>query len=204
MNKSWLLWAQRIQAIAQAGLEYSRDSYDRERFQQLRGLAVEIVSEYTGIGEERVADLFANESGYQTPKVDVRAVVQSDGRLLFVKEADGKWALPGGWAEPHLSLKENVAKEVLEESGMTVEVSEVIAILDRNRYLDDNYPYSVYKVFVGCRFLGGRFERNIETSAAQFFHEREVPELSVTRNTERQVEMCFEYINGKYDGVIFD
>ena len=113
MKQQWLAWAQQLQAIAHAGLEYSKDKFDLERFAQIRELSVEILSSYTEVGTRKLTELFANETGYQTPKVDTRAVVPRDGKLLFVHESDdGKWALPGGWAEIQLSVKENVEKEV--------------------------------------------------------------------------------------------
>jgi ADP-ribose pyrophosphatase YjhB (NUDIX family) len=204
MQEKWLAWAQEIQSIAQAGLEYTRDPFDRERFERLRNLSVQIVSEYTGISDEKVRDLFAGETGYQTPKVDVRAVVHKEGKLLFVKELDNKWALPGGWAEPNLSLRENVSREVLEEAGVSVEPLRVLAILDRNKHTEDTYPYSVYKIFVQCRYLDGQFESNIETSDAGFFARDNIPELSIIRNTARQIDLCFESISGGSHEAIFD
>jgi len=191
-KQQWLTWAQEIQSIGQAGVEYSPDEFDRERFKRLRSLAAEIISQYADISIEKATDLFAGENGYQTPKVDVRAVVPQDDRILLVKENDNKWALPGGWAEPNLSLRENVAKEVMEEAGVTIEPQAVIAILDRNRHTDDNYPYSVYKIFVRCTYLGGQFEHNIETSDAKFFSRTEIPELSITRTTMNQLLLCFD------------
>lgn len=204
MNERWYEWAQTIQSIAQAGLEYSRDPFDRDRFQQLRQLSVEIVAEHTELTTETVTGLFANETGYQTPKVDVRAAVPNEGTVLFVQEIDGKWALPGGWAEPMLSLKENARKEVLEESGLRVEPASIIAILDRNRHVDDDYPYSVYKVFIACKLLGGNFVPNLETNDARFFGRHEIPELSQTRTTLAQVMMCFDHLERNDGAVIFD
>jgi ADP-ribose pyrophosphatase YjhB (NUDIX family) len=204
VDKKWYSWAQTIQSIAQAGLEYSRDPYDRERFRQLRRLSVEIVSEYTELTTQKVTELFANETGYQTPKVDVRAVVQHGGKLLLVQENDEKWSLPGGWAEPNLSVRQNAEREVLEESGFKVEASRLVAVLDRNRHVDDEFPYSVYKIFVECTYLEGEFSSNIETSDARFFSREEIPELSTTRTTMAQVQMCFDHLAGKHPGVLFD
>ncbi len=205
MKQQWLAWAQQLQSIAQAGLEYSKDKFDLERFAKVRELSVEILNSYTGIDTRRLTDLFANETGYQTPKVDTRAAVPKGDKLLFVRESDdGKWALPGGWAEIQLSLKENVEKEVREESGITAEAHRLIAVLDRNRYTDDDYPYSVYKIFVECRAVGGSFKPNTETTDARFFGEGELPELSALRNTESQVAMCFAFLRGTERQVVFD
>lgn len=112
MEPKWLSWAKQLQSIAQAGLAYSKDKYDIERFQQIRDLAAEILNEYTGIDTEKVKRLFCNENGYQTPKVDIRGVVFKDDKILLVKESlDGCWSIPGGWAEVNLSIKENVVVE---------------------------------------------------------------------------------------------
>ena len=205
MKQQWLAWAGQLQSIAQAGLEYSKDKFDLERFAKVRELSIEILNSYTEVGTRKLTDLFANETGYQTPKVDTRAVVPRGNQLLFVQESDdGKWALPGGWAEIQLSLKENVEKEVREESGIIAEAQRLIAVLDRNRYTDDDYPYSVYKIFVECRTVGGSFQPNTETMDARFFGENELPELSALRNTESQVAMCFEFLRGTERQVVFD
>ena len=204
MRSKWLEWAQQILSIAQAGLEYCINPFDLERYEKLRKLSAEIVASYANIDTQKAEQLFASDKGYQTPKVDVRAIVHDRGKLLLVKEEDDKWALPGGWAEPNLSLRENVIKEVLEESGMTVQPRKVVAILDRNRYVDDQYPYSVYKIFVKCDLLGGEFKKNVETKAAAFFHEHEIPELSRKRNTIEQIRMCFRHIHSEEEGFEFD
>jgi len=134
MQERWLDWAIRLQAIAQGGLFYSKDKYDLERFQQIRDLAAEIISEHTDLEMDKVRDLFCCEKGYQTPKVDVRAVIIENDRILMVKEQiDGKWSLPGGWAEVDLSLGENVMKEVKEEAGLDVAVQRLLAVLDARK-----------------------------------------------------------------------
>ena len=205
MNPKWLTWAQKMQSIAQAGIEYSQDDYDIERFEQLSEIAVEILHEYTELDSEKIQDLFANEEGYRTPKIDVRAIVPNRDRILLVQEKlDGKWALPGGWAEIDLSLKENVEKEVFEEAGITTDAREVVAILDRSKQISDPYPYSVYKIFVLCKGIDGEFRANVETTTASFFKESEIPELSETRNTIEQIEMCFIYLQSDNRLAVFD
>lgn len=184
MEEKWLSWAKKIQSIAQAGLEYSKDKYDIERFQQLRQLSKEIMSQYTDIEEEKIQDSFCNEKGYQTPKVDVRAVVFKDNKILMAKEViDGCWSLPGGWAEVDLSVKENAIKETKEETGMDVEPKRIIAVLDRNKNNPGLCPYGIYKIFVLCDLKGGNFVKNIETAEMGFFPLSNLPNLSSGRNT---------------------
>ena len=128
----WLKWAMELQAIAQAGLEYSKDVFDLERFEMIRELSVEIMEEYTDVEPEKLRELFANETGYATPKVDVRGIVFSEGKILLEKEkADGKWALPGGWGDIGYSPSEVAVKEVWEESGYVVEAKRLIAVIDK-------------------------------------------------------------------------
>lgn len=126
MEPFWLEVAKRIQAISQSGLAYCKDPFDIERFQELREISARMISDYTDTNMKKVKELFLNETGYQTPKIDVRAVVLKNNTILLVKEkSDGKWSLPGGWAEPGLSLGENIVKEVKEESGYHVEAERI-------------------------------------------------------------------------------
>lgn len=193
MEKKWLKWAKELQSIAQAGLEYSKDKYDIERFEMIRNISIDILSEYTEMEYDKVRDLFANEKGYQTPKVDIRAAIFRDNKILMVKEKiDGKWSLPGGWADIGISVYDNIMKESMEESGAKVKPKRVIAILDRNKHLKDEYPYSVYKIFVECDYIQGQYEKNIETEEADFFTLDNLPELSTGRNTKEHISMCFE------------
>lgn len=193
MEPKWLSWAKQLQAIAQSGLTYSKDKFDIERFQQIRNLSVEILNEYTEISTEKIKDLFCNETGYQTPKVDIRGVVFNGDKILLVKESiDGCWSMPGGWAEFNLSIKENVIKEVREESGLNVVPKRLIAVLDRNKHNEPVTPYGIYKIFVLCDFIDGVFEKNIETEESGFFSLEDLPPLSLGRNTKKQIEMCFE------------
>src|SRR5690242_12160345 len=129
---SWLAQVRRIAAVAQTGLEYTRDPYDRERYELLRALAAEMLAEKLQIAAEPVAALLELEQGYATPKVDVRAAVFRDEKLLLVRErSDGGWTLPGGWADVGETPAESVVKEVREEAGYDVRAVRLLAFLDR-------------------------------------------------------------------------
>lgn len=190
----WLRWAQRIQAIAQIGLTYTRDPYDKERYEELRGLAVEIAAAHLGEPEEKVSVTFASESGYATPKVDVRAVVFRDGKLLLVQERqDGRWSLPGGWADIGESPGEMAVREVREETGYEVRPTKLLAVLDKAKH---GHPPSLeytYKLFIRCDFLGGEAATSIETGAVGFFGRDEIPPLSTHRVTANQIRRMFEH-----------
>lgn len=127
MNDRLLDYAIRIQSIAQAGLQYGKDKYDRERYAELREIAAEMISAKTDISMEKVRDLFCNETGYQTPKIDTRAAVFIDGKILLVHENNGTWCLPGGWCDVDQSIASNTEKEVREEAGFTVTAQRLIA-----------------------------------------------------------------------------
>lgn len=199
MTIKWLAWAKEMQAISQAGLEYTRDVYDKERFEQLRELSIQIMQEYTEPGEEKIRTLFASETGYQTPKVDVRGVIFQDGKLLLVKEkADGAWALPGGWADIGLSPAEVVVKEVKEEAGYDVRAGRLLAVLDKKFHNHPPSAFHVYKMFIQCDITGGAAGVGTETSAVGFFPQDELPPLSEERNTKEQLKRIFEFENNPH------
>jgi ADP-ribose pyrophosphatase YjhB (NUDIX family) len=192
---NWLRWTQRIQAIAQTGLTYAADPFDRERYEQLRALAVEIGSTHLDKPSAEVARLIASETGYPTPKVDVRAAVFSTrGELLFVREtSDGRWTLPGGWADGGHTPAEVAVKETREESGYQVRAVKLIAALDRDRQGHPPLAWPVYKLFFRCELLGGAPANSHETTDATFFSRDKIPPLSTGRILPTQVERMFRH-----------
>ncbi len=194
MTRQWIDFAARLQALAQAGLNYSKDKFERERFTEIRAISAEMMAHYSETDMEKVLTLFTNENGYQTPKVDVRGVVFAQGRLLMVQEAsDACWSLPGGWADIGYSLAENVVKEVFEEAGITVAPKKLLAVLDKKKHGHPPAPYHIYKVFIECEWLGGHLCAGLETKAAAFFARDGLPELSARRITKEQIELLFAF-----------
>jgi ADP-ribose pyrophosphatase YjhB (NUDIX family) len=191
----WLDWAIELSAIAQNGLTFSENTYDRERYQRIRELSAEIMARGSDSPYERVLDLLSHDTGYTTPKVDVRGVAFREGKILLVKElADGMWTLPGGWADPLESAAESVVREVREESGFESRATKVLAIYDRSKHPHTPlFPHHVYKIFVRCELTGGAPADSSETSSATFFAENEIPPLSRTRVTEFQIARMFEH-----------
>ena len=187
----WTDWARELQALAQAGLEYSKDPFDRERFQRIREISAEMVSEGTGLPLERVKDLFCGESGYQTPKLVVRAAVIREEQILLVQERNGLWALPGGWVDEDQSIASNTVKEVREEAGLQVRPLRLIAVQDRDRHHPTPYIYGVCQLFVLCEALGGAFVPNIETLGSGWFSPDRLPPLDLDKTTPEQVALCF-------------
>lgn len=204
LKEPWLKWAIEIQSIAQCGLAYTKDMYDKERYEQLRNIAVEMLSYKTDISVDKIKTLFCNESGYQTPKLDTRAVIFEDEKILLVREKNGLWSLPGGWVDVLESIESNTIKEVKEESGLDVITKRVIAIQDRNKHNKPLYPYGVCKVFVECEVIGGEFIKNIETTEIKYFSIENLPNLCEAKTTSKQIEMCFEAKNNQNWNVVFD
>ena len=204
-KEKWIEWATEIQAIGQTGLEYCKDVYDKERYERLREIASEIMEQYTQIPTDQIKDLFCNEKGYQTPKVDVRAVIVKDHKILLIKQKEEQeWAIPGGWADFNLSVKENVAKEAKEEAGLIVNPYKIIAIQDRRKHNKPVLAYTIYKIFVLCEVIEGKFEENSETEESEFFELEKLPKLSIDRNTKEQIAMCIEAAENEDWMTIFD
>ena len=205
MNDQWIDFAMRIQSIAQAGLQYGKDMYDRERYEELRKIAAEMMSAKTDIPVEKIYDLFCNETGYQTPKVDTRAAVFVDGKILLVHENNGTWSLPGGWCDVDQSVASNTEKEVYEEAGCNVRAQKIIAIQDWRKHNVVNYAYGVLKVFVLCQYEHGEFAQNIETTEIGFFDRNTIPEnLAVEKTTKAQILMCFDAFENPNLPTLFD
>lgn len=175
MNDRILDWAMKIQSIAQTGLAYCRDEFDRERYTELRELSAEMLAERTELPVGRV------------------------------RERDGRWALPGGWCDVDRSVAENTVKEALEETGLTVEAERLIAVQDWRRHNACNYIYGIIKIFVLCRAIGGEFAQNIETTETAYFSAEELPEqLAVEKTSREQALMCLDAAAGRLPGVLFD
>lgn len=191
---AWSAWAQKLQAIAQTGLAYSKDAYDIERYRQLRDIAVSIVCDQTAASEEQVRTEFALGSGYPTPKVDVRAVVFEKASILLVRErAEGLWSLPGGWADIGQSLGEAAVRETLEETGYRVRPVKLLAVFDKAKHPHPPSLDYVYKCFVSCELEGGEPRVSHETDAVQFFLKTSLPHLDTRRVTASQVLRMFEH-----------
>jgi ADP-ribose pyrophosphatase YjhB (NUDIX family) len=205
MSHKWLEWAKRIQSISQAGLAFSEDVYDIERFEELRDISAEIMAEYTETEMAKVKELFTNETGYQTPKADVRGVVFQDDKILMVKEKiDDSWSLPGGFCDIGFSSAENAVKEIKEESGFKVVPGKLIAVLDTNKHAHPPLPYQYYKIFIHCEIVGGQASHGVETKGVQFFPESQLPPLSTKRNTESQIRMLFDFLRNPNKRAIID
>lgn len=203
--EKWLKWAMEIQSLAQSGLAYTDNVYDVERYERLREISAEILEEKSSISLEKVKNLFCNETGYQTPKIDTRAVIFKDNKILLTHENNGTWSLPGGWCDVLETVKSNTIKEVKEETGLDIEAIKIIAVQDRNKHNKPIYAYGICKIFVLCNIIGGEFKDNIETTEIDYFPLDDLPSnLAEEKTNKEQIEMCFKAYNDENWEVQFD
>ena len=190
----WTL-ARKLQALAQTGLTYAINDYDRERYQEVSAIAAEMMAMQSGTPVETFQHLFAAQEGYATPKVDVRAGVFREGKILLVREtADGLWTLPGGWADVNDLPSAAVERETLEESGFIVKATKLAAVCDRATHPHvPPMPFHIYKLFFLCELRGGNPRTSKETLAVDFFAPDNLPPLSTTRVLARQILRLFEH-----------
>jgi len=198
-------WAVELQAMAQTALYYCKDKFDIERFQRIRDISAEMMSFKTDLPIEKIKNLFCGDEGYQTPKIDTRGAVFDGEKILLVQESDGRWTLPGGWCELNQSPAEGIAKEVFEEAGLKVSVDKLVAVHDRNKRNAQTYIFGVAKFFFLCSNLGGEFQKNIETVAAKYFAEDELPtDLANEKCTAEQIKLCFKAHRAEVWETVFD
>lgn len=196
MEPNWLRWAKQLAALAQNGLTYSDNEYEIDRYKRIRQIAAEMMSAGFDLEAKAFVELFAQERGYATPKVDVRGAVFRDDKILLVREKlDGGWTLPGGWADPCQSPSEAVAREVFEEAGFEVRVTKLAAVYDRSKHPHKPpMPFHLYKLFFLCEITGGAAAESYETTGVDFFAEDNIPqELSISRTLPFQIARMFEH-----------
>lgn len=195
MEPNWLSYVKRVQALALNGLTYTTNGYDLERYEELKQISFQLLAELTETELPKIQDFFTAETGYQTPKIDIRAVIIQDGKILMVREkTDNCWSLPGGWADVGYSPGEVAAKEVWEEAGLKVKPTRLLGVLDKKCHPHPPSPFHIYKIFIQCEITGGILQPGMETSDVGFFTKDNLPELSTDRITESQINLILEHI----------
>lgn len=202
----WLHWVQSLQALAQSGLTYSQNPFDIERYEAIRAIAAEIGAEYSQVEFSVVENLFKAQEGYTTPKLDVRGVVAQNGKVLLVRELldDGRWTLPGGWADIHESPSRAVEREVWEESGYEVKATKLLAVLDRDSHPHTPAPFDAWKLVFLCTVVGGKASTSIETGEGIFFAREEIHDLSLARITPDEIDLVFQHLQNPESPTTFD
>ena len=191
-----LQWARKVQAIAQNGLEFTKDPFDRERFEQLQQLVATILSSEVGISSGQLQGLWVGDEGYATPKVDVRGAAFDQDKVLLVRErSDGKWTLPGGWVDVGDSPASAVEREIREESGYLAKAVKLAALFDKNNPAHGHPPsiLHIFKLFFLCEITGGKATLSNETDGVEFFQVNSLPPLSIGRTTQSQIARLYEH-----------
>lgn len=200
----WLDWARKIFSISKSGLAYSNSDYDLERYKHLMEIAAEMMESQGELSKESIMKSFSMQAGYATPKIDVRGAVIRDGRILLVQErADGRWAMPGGWADLGDLPSAMVEREVREESGLNVKAAKVVAVYDANRS-DPMEFYHAYKIVFLCEYISGETRPSFETLAVDFFDPTALPPLSLARTSERMIAEVLAHVNEPFRPAAFD
>jgi ADP-ribose pyrophosphatase YjhB (NUDIX family) len=192
---AWVPLLREVAAIAETGLAYGRDPFDRERYMRLRALAAELVAVPTGTAPDVAAELLSDAPGYCTPKIDVRAAIIRDGRILLVREAaDGLWSLPGGFADVNLAPSQAVEAEIEQETGFTARATKLAALFDRRRHHPANPRLlHCYKAFFLAEITGGAARPSLETTEVAFFPEAALPPLSTGRVTADLIRRLYRH-----------
>jgi ADP-ribose pyrophosphatase YjhB (NUDIX family) len=194
MNSIWVKWVRRLQSIAQNGRNYCKNEFDLQRYRQVEDIAAEIAARYSDGELQAIKAMFGRETGPATPKIDVRAAVISEDKVLLVKERGDGWTLPGGWVDPGESPSEAAVRETKEESGYDVNAVRLMAVYDRDKQGHPPCPFHVYRLIFLCTLVGGSAETSLETEAARFFREDELPVLSESRVLSAQVKRAFAFV----------
>ena len=191
---NWIRWVSQLRAHAQAGLQYSKDPFDRERFEHLLKLAAEIAADMTNDDVTRLHHLFRQEPGPATPKIDVRSAVVENEQVLLVRDrTEGLWTLPGGWVDVEETPSTAAIRELKEESGFCARVVKLVGLFDRNKHNFPRHPYHIYKIIFLCELTGGAPSESHETDHVGFFGLDALPPLSTSRTTEAQIRRIFDH-----------
>ena len=195
-TSDFVKYLQRMIAITDTGLTFTKDPFDRERYEDLRGLLSEMLNQASDLDAEEVAEVLKPTSAYATPLMDVRAWIVEDEKICLVKgQGENDWALPGGFGEVGYSPTENILKEIEEETGFETKVERLLAVFDTNRFQLQSKQYT--KFVFGCKLLDGQFQENQEIADLQFFAIDQLPTLSEKRITKEQIELLWQVYQGQ-------
>lgn len=203
-HPKWIEWAREIFSLSQAGLAYSKNEFDLARYKRLQEITAEMLESQSELSKEAVLESFSMQAGYITPKIDVRGAVIREGKILLIQErTDGKWAMPGGWADLGDAPASVAEREVWEESGYRVKAEKVVAVLDANRIQPMEF-YHAFKIIFLCRLIDGEPRTSNETSAVDFFDPNELPPLSKYRTNEEMLREVFAHFKDPARRTAFD
>lgn len=186
--------SRRLFALSQSGLHFTPEEYDRERYREVADIASQLLALVSERSPEDLRGTWFVEEGYATPKIDVRGIIFRDDRLLMVRErSDGRWSVPGGWADVNDTPAHAVEKEIVQETGFTARAVKLAAVYDRNKHGHPDYLFHSWKLFFICELQGGVARTSYETTAVEFFPLDQLPELSTGRTTAAQLQRMREH-----------
>lgn len=195
-TSDFVKYLQRMIALTDTGLTFTKDPFDRERYEDLRGLLSEMLNQASDLDSEEVAEVLKPTSAYATPLMDVRAWIVEDEKICLVRgQGENDWALPGGFGEVGYSPTENILKEIEEETGFEAKVERLLAVFDTNRFQLQSKQYA--KFVFECKLLDGQFQKNQEIADLQFFAIDQLPALSEKRITKEQIEILWQVYQGQ-------
>jgi ADP-ribose pyrophosphatase YjhB (NUDIX family) len=201
---NWMEWAREIFSMSQAGLTYSQNEFDIERYKRLQEITAEMLESQSELSKESVLESFSMQAGYATPKIDIRGAVIRDNKILLIQERmDGRWAMPGGWADLGNAPASVAEREVWEESGYHVKAEKVVAVIDANR-IEPMEFYHAFKIIFLCTLIGGEPQTSYETLAVDFFDLNDLPPLSLYRTDESMLREVFAHIQDPNRRTAFD
>lgn len=201
----WLVWAREIQALSQTGMAYTRDPFDRQRYQRLAEIAVDIIARHADLDPPELLQNILGQKGYATPKIDVRGAIIKDDRILLVQDfGDGRWCLPGGWADVGESPSAMVVREVREECGLEVIPGKIVGVYDNNRQGMRLDLFHAYKLIFICDVVAGTLTPSYETPAVEYFPLDRLPALSLTRTHERHIADVWAHYKNSALPTVFD
>ncbi len=207
MEDIWLNYAKRLQSISNTGISFTKDKYDKERYEEVSTIAIEMMSIIGHIPIRRIEDLVSNHSkGYVTPKIDVRGAVFRGNRLLLVREnTDGLWALPGGFADVGLSAAENIEKEIEEEAGIKTQACQLYSVRHKSKGKFNQDVRDFYKLYFICEQTDeNELSPGIETIDARFFDRNNIPPLSTGRVVEEDLLLAWKFVDNELSATVFD
>lgn len=184
----------KLLALAQTGLHFTRDTFDRERYEEVAQIAAQLLAMESGVPAAELLEAWRKEQGYATPKIDVRGAVFRQDRVLLVRErSDGKWTLPGGWVDVNEAPRQAVEKEILQESGYVAQAVKLAGVYDRTKHNYPHYLFHMWKVFFICEITGGEARVSSETDAVDFFELANLPPMSTGRTTAAQIARMYQH-----------
>jgi ADP-ribose pyrophosphatase YjhB (NUDIX family) len=191
-----------ILALSRTGLHFTGDQYrddknkhfDRERFEEIGTLATRLIASQSHLAAEPMLAAWHADDGYVTPKVDVRGAVFRDNKVLLVREiSDGKWTMPGGWADVNETPSQAVEKEILQESGFVAKAIKLAAVHDRRIRNRPASMFYIWKLFFICDIISGEPRVSNETDGVDFFALDALPPLSEGRTIASQIECAYRH-----------